>query len=213
MDVPIIVMSEEEAREKLNAFLADKHKDTAAQYSDCAAGYKALAEGKTLIHLDSAIRGAGLFESGFPKLAIARADRDQVFFQWRPNEKVVTFDARPPHSRGGKPAANLIMRVDMRREHGQRRQRPDKSWYTPWLEGFAQVPLLPADKRPATGQLRQWFILWEVEQWYAQRDQVEPPHDPMLLEHLQGQLYAVLAEWELTDLERAVMDGALRAQG
>lgn len=34
-----------------------------------------------------------------------------------------------------------------------------------------------------------------------------PPTDPLLLRHLHGDLYAVLAAWDLTPLERAVLAG------
>lgn len=206
MNVDTIQMSREEAKEKLDQYLRGRHKDTAAQYADCAVGYKALAEGKKLIYLDGAIRDAGLMEGGFPNLAIARADREEVRVEWSRGETVLRFDARAPSrnysfSRGN--PGSLVVRVDMKRHHGI-----DRSV----LEGWAQVPLLPADVRPRTGQLRDWFILWDVQRWYARRDRIEPDRDPMLLEHLQGSLYAVLAEWDLTDLEVAVMAGALRAE-
>lgn len=35
----------------------------------------------------------------------------------------------------------------------------------------------------------------------------EAPVDPALLKHIGGDLYAVVATWDLTDLERAVLDG------
>lgn len=44
-------------------------------------------------------------------------------------------------------------------------------------------------------------ILWEAE-WQA-----VPPKDPALLRHLGGDLYAVVAVWDLTELERAVLGG------
>lgn len=37
-----------------------------------------------------------------------------------------------------------------------------------------------------------------------------PPGDPLLLKHLAGTLYAVLAVWDLTELERAVFGGRMR---
>ena len=32
------------------------------------------------------------------------------------------------------------------------------------------------------------------------------PLDPMLLKHIDGELYSVLAEWDLTGVERAIME-------
>ena len=46
------------------------------------------------------------------------------------------------------------------------------------------------------------LILWEAE-WET------VPRDPLLLRHLAGGLYAVMASWDLTPLERAVLKGRL----
>jgi hypothetical protein len=64
------------------------------------------------------------------------------------------------------------------------------------------VPLVPPNLRPARG-LNRYCILFEAE-W-----EPVPPTDPMLLRHLHGSLYAVLAVWDLTPLERAVIAGRL----
>lgn len=67
-----------------------------------------------------------------------------------------------------------------------------------WNTYTAQVPLIPPRLRPGETQLRNYWILWEA-------DWKEAPRDPMLLKKLTGDLYVVLATWELTDLERAAM--------
>ena len=45
-----------------------------------------------------------------------------------------------------------------------------------------------------------FHILWEVEQWDP-----TPPVDPALVRHIRGDLWAVIAMWDLTELERAVL--------
>jgi hypothetical protein len=50
--------------------------------------------------------------------------------------------------------------------------------------------------------LRHYVTLFEVDQW-----EPVPPTDPALLKHIAGDLYAVLAVWDLTELERAVIAG------
>lgn len=67
-----------------------------------------------------------------------------------------------------------------------------------WKRFRAQTPLIPPAIRPGATQLRKYWILWEAN-WTA------PPVDPLLLRHLSGDLYVVLAAWDLTDLERAAM--------
>jgi hypothetical protein len=47
--------------------------------------------------------------------------------------------------------------------------------------------------------------LWEVNQWSPAR----PPDDPVLLSPLGGDLYAVLAHWDLTEIEKMVLGAIL----
>jgi hypothetical protein len=63
------------------------------------------------------------------------------------------------------------------------------------------TPIIPPALRPKHN-LANYKTLWEVEAW-----KLEPPRDPMLLKPLGGMLYAVLATWDLTELERAVLRG------
>ena len=49
-----------------------------------------------------------------------------------------------------------------------------------------------------------YHVLWEAE-W-----QQVVPRDPFLLRHIGGDLYSVVAAWDLTDLERSVIAARLR---
>ena len=72
--------------------------------------------------------------------------------------------------------------------------------------GAAMVPLVPPEAYPARGlDLAKHFVLWEVEDWDA-----SPPEDPMLLKPIGGNLCAVLYQWNLTDIERAIIAGTRR---
>ncbi len=66
--------------------------------------------------------------------------------------------------------------------------------------GEAMAPIVPPKLRPRLRRLRHCHILWEVEQW-----KLVPPRDPALIRHIRGDLWAVLAQWDLTELERAVL--------
>ncbi len=65
------------------------------------------------------------------------------------------------------------------------------------------TPIIPPALRPKH-HLANYRTLWEVEQWTR-----VPPWDPMLLKPLGGMLYAVLATWDLTEMERAVLRGRI----
>ena len=63
------------------------------------------------------------------------------------------------------------------------------------------MPIIPAPIRPKAMDLSRYFVLFEAE-WQA-----IPPKDPLLLSRLSGSLYVILAAWDLTELERAVLAG------
>jgi hypothetical protein len=79
------------------------------------------------------------------------------------------------------------------------------SWSTHGWQ--TMVPLAPPKVRPrVNASLRSYAILWEVDEW-TWSEYPRPPRDPALLRHLGGDFYAVLATWDLTELERLVLSG------
>jgi len=61
------------------------------------------------------------------------------------------------------------------------------------------VPLIPVHLRPKRG-LANYHILWEAE-WRRL-----PPVDPLLIRRLgKGDLWVVVAAWDLTEVERAAI--------
>lgn len=144
------------------------------------AGYRALAKGKTVIDLLQVMKEAGTFESGLPRLAIMRADKTECYCR--------------------------------RWDSGDLQFKSSRNWYrTTWSkdihgvcipgkakEGKAIVPLIPPQYRPGDSVAKKYFILWEA-------DWEEVPKDPALLKHLSGNLYSVVAVWDLTPVEQAVL--------
>lgn len=192
MNVPTITMDKEEARAKLRAYRGQLTRRSNAEYLQVLKGYQALAEGTPVLSLSMALAEGGFDAEGRPRLAVARADREQVMFRWAAN--IMTF--------------NTLRRSDWNYQGDLLLQFPaDAPPKRNWERNWALVPMVPADVRPATGQLREFFVFWEVEQWFKSPRIAQPDHDPYLLKRLGGDLFAVVAEWELTELERAVMLG------
>ncbi|TWT47064.1 hypothetical protein KOR42_41760 [Thalassoglobus neptunius] len=126
------------------------------------------------------------------RLAIAPADRTEVRYgNWHTSARG-QFTCNTGRGR-------FSERLERTVELSDSESRP-RVW-----RAYAMVPMVPADVRPTKGQLRDWFILWEVEEWYEKPKCMVPPTDPFLLKHVVGEFYAVLAEWDLTELEKAVM--------
>lgn len=195
MNVQTITEPQESATAKLKAYRAQLHRRADAEYQAIAKGYEALAKGLPLIDLGAVMRDVECDEKGRPKLAIARADRRQVRFRtntWWGNRQA--FDTRERDVA----SETLYVEVDLPQFDGYR------------SDGYALVPLVPADAVERAGgrvALKNHFVLWEVEKWSDRSLRAQPDRDPYLLRHLGGDLYAVVAEWYLTDLERAVMAG------
>lgn len=206
MNVPLIEMDRHEAREQLQVYerALKRGRKPNAEYEAARAGLAALANGTPLLRLADCFSRAGFDKNNMPRLAIARADRRQVRCSWSQPSRVwrvpgypsraLYFDAQPatgPLGRG------LVIPVVIPDSH-----RPRLNFMSQ-RDGRTLVPMIPPTVRE---QVRfsdsRTFILWEVEKW-----EPVPSRDPFLLRHIVGDTYAVLAQWDLTPLEQAVMAG------
>jgi hypothetical protein len=165
MDVQEITMDPAKAREAFKAYSAAVKQRYNADYDALAKGYKAIAEGKSVIDLHAVLKAAGTDDRARPKLAIARADWEWSYFgrHWIARNWVMVFSA-------------------------------DSSPY----EHYTRRRVTVSNDCFPGGSLGNYHILCEA-------DWEDVPVDPILLRHLSGALYAVLATWNLSPLERAVM--------
>jgi hypothetical protein len=160
-----------------------------------ARAYHALLRGKKVIDVGAAIATAGVdATTGLPRLAIARADWPKVRTT-RP-EMRYRFSSRSD-GWGRRPKGEIVIRI------------PDAPTTNARQEllgvGTAQVPLIPPQFRPK-GPLDDYHILFEAV-WERR-----PPVDPLLVKQIgdaDSLLFVVLAAWDLTPLEQAVMRGRL----
>ncbi len=212
MDVPVLEMNKEQAAEKAAEYkemLAKSYPETATgrrqHLLDLAAetGFRALAAGKRVINLQSAFSHAGLFTegrfAGLPKLAIARADAVKVNYDWHLAAPRFSseFCSWGQH-RGGLIAFKFVWQVMHNPAINYtfiRRPFERRNSYS------AIVPSIPPAARPRYARLHKYAILWEANWEFA-------PADPFLLRPLAGDLFTVEAEWDLTNLERGLLEHA-----
>lgn len=189
MNLPAIDMRKSEARRHFRSYRAEVRQHQRAEDRMLMRGYQQLALGRQVVNAAEAISKAGMGPDGFPRLAICRADAHKCEVRYYPNGTVVY--------------AMDDTGFWMRAQRSRRRHFET----APVLPGFqgtnrhgvALVPTVPPWARPHQGGLHRYFTLWEAT-WRP-----VAPKDPALLRWLGGDLYVVLAIWDLTELERAAI--------
>lgn len=195
MNVNTLVAVEPDAAQKAfeeyRAAFRESHDQTDAEIMRA---YKALADGKTIISLAEAIRTAGLDGLGRPNLAIARADERTIAMQMQSDGSVMytpNWSVRATDRQFSLPAGTL---VPLREADAAYRER----WWGTW---HARLPFIPPAYRPPL-RLTNYHLLWEAEWRQGAGPQTR---DPMLLRRVSGDMFAVVAAWDLTDVEKLVL--------
>lgn len=185
----LTAVDKHKARELWRAYR--KHQHYSAPYDEeITRIYKQIAMGRTVIRALESIKQAGIHTEGanmgLPRLAIARADKQAC-------QARLSID-------GGAEFGALNNRWDRTQARGLLFSFPAKTFppRTEYIHIRAAVPIIPAYQRPKRS-LANYHVLWEAE-WTR-----VPPRDPYLLRRLGGDAWLVVAAWELTEVERAVM--------
>lgn len=185
MNIEYIEEDQQVAREKYREYRAALKVERRKQIAYLATIYWQLARGRKVIDVISAISVAGMNPQGHPKLAIGKANEKQIWFHQSGSESIYYHDDRARHP---------VLRF----------ARPGH-WKNEWQRIQAPAPIIPPSHVPPDANLANLHILWEVEKW-------EPvaAADPLLLRQLGGPFFVVLAAWNLTQAEQAVMTAGLR---
>jgi hypothetical protein len=191
MNLPTIVVTPEEAEAKLAEYEGLVAEERTREDQAIAQAYRAARRGLAVISLSRAIGEGGYFEDGMPRIAVARADTTTCFCQWVDGRSRLRFA-----DNDGWRGDALVSRGHVHTTPSAVPESIEQSYR--WRE--APVPLVPPGCRPSRPRLANLHVLWEVESWT-----VTPSRDPALIKHIRGDLWAVLATWDLTDLELAVL--------
>lgn len=154
--------------------------------------YRLIARGKVVIKALDSIVKAGIGDDGLPKLALVRADATKCYLSMH-HDGSAHMSTEPVIN--GKTAASKVVEFPAKSFQARTRR---------W-RAEAIVPHIPPDIRPQRG-IQNYHILFEAI-W-----EPTPPIDPMLLRRIgKGDTWLVVGAWELTEVERAVMAGRIRA--
>ena len=141
--------------------------------------YKSIARGGRIIDLQKTMEAGGFDELKRPKLAIATAHSTRVTVRVWPG----STEFRSDMGAWRKKETRII---DF--GHGGNNGL---------IEAWAKLPYIPPYIRRA--DLGQLYVLWEAT-WFK-----TPAGDPYLLEKIDDNLYRVIAAWDITPLEAAVL--------
>jgi hypothetical protein len=199
MDTAVLEIPEAKARAEVAAYRRMVRERHVAEDALILRGYKAIAAGKKILSLTETIRRGGFDEvTGLPKLGISRADAKTVrcAFRWAGGDGSPLTYWWESDRWGAPRMANGTLLNDNAlrlREITKARQSDTRQ---------AIVPIVPPALRPAA--LSAYHILFEADWQPVPRP---PGEDPALLKHIGGDLWALIATWDLTDLERLVLIG------
>lgn len=168
------------------------------------AAYKEMAEGSKLISLHNVVESNGTRGFG-PKVGIVPASKLELEFH-RKWSKIVS------RNRAEYICGKWQMNLDPKKlgfgppqKEGRETVISDE-----WRMTTMTPPIPPRVRREH--DLDDKLMLFEVKQWdvreHSQRS--IPPADPLLLEHVTGDMWKVIDAWELSDLEVAVIAGVRR---
>jgi len=204
--VLVLSIGEEEAEKAYKDYLEAVKGRKEKYLEDLKKVYYNLKQGRKIIDVFKAMETAGVNEKGEPRLAISRAGFPYVFFkkqaigsgtfgnnfniEWNgfeglSNEQVILPSGTFP---------NWEMEKDEKGNPHRWNILKDKL--------KTKVPLVPAHLLP-NGKLESYYILWEANEW----EELPQKKDPFLLRRLSSNLFVVLAEWDLTAIEQAVIRG------
>jgi hypothetical protein len=197
MDLHLLECTVREARAKVADYRRVIKKQHSAADAALLRAYREILRGERVLDLYEVFANNGFDHSEvMPRLAIARADDAWCHLRrWTSRTVMVS-----------RPEKSFTAWYAYRR---QARSRvftiPSQTLATTSDEdgllptGRAAVPTIPPDVRAdLPGKLSGYAILWEA-------DWEDVPYDPILLKPLGQNLYKVIAQWDLTELERAVL--------
>lgn len=197
MSMDVVTLNEDRivARKKYAEYLTALKTRTNKEYEAAKNAYRELAKGNMVIDIVATMQRAGVDHLKRPRLAIIQADAKLCYFRWGHTRRT-SGNSKPIFTKEWSNWQCPLARESVvlpRSTFDSENQFFDRTLR-------AVVPTIPPALLP-DGDLSKYHILWEAE-WES------IPVDPMLLKHLGKSLYVVLATWDLTPVEQAVLRDA-----
>lgn len=162
-----------------------------------------MSQGNELIDIYKIMNEIGLNENNQPRLAIARADLSELYFEKR-DAGAGRFGTLEQWNSVIATSKDVIELPQKTFNIHWERMDPSKpeSWSIKNKIIKTKVPIVPIELLPE-GSLSNYYILWEAKVW----ENLPETKDPILLKRVSENLFAILGCWDLTDLEQSILRG------
>lgn len=193
MDVTEISMSRKEALARWREYNAAAKKTRDRVYRDMKKTYGQLRLGRKVIDILDVFERTGVNARHEPRLGITRAGNRDAVCRITKDGECVFYSGEV---RWKKRASDVSVRFS---------EIPDSIVPNQWgcIDLRAPVPVIPPQFLPDR-LTDDYYVLWEVHEWKP-----VPPVDPMLLRRISPNIFVVVAQWDLTPIERMVMKGRI----
>lgn len=209
MEIDKIQIPKEKAKEewkRYNQLIKKRNEKYIEEMKKCM--YQ-LSQGKALIDIYKVMEKAGVNKKYQPKLAIARADWEECYF--RKQDSGRGFFSRISRSWQVKSEGDVDLppetfvqwlreKEDVKTDKGN--YKVDSRWSIQDQQIKTKIPIIPAQLMPE-GNLNEYYILWEVTNWFD----VPEAKDPLLLKRITENLFVILGVWDVTPLEQSIIKG------
>lgn len=193
MELETITETRKAAVEKWHEYVAAEKIYRKPEFKDLKNIYNQIKGGRKVVDIFKVIQKGGQHGNLHPKLAVACANTKKVICRFSSSGRV-SFGISTWQDRKDVIINDCFPRYDAEKILGDR------------FGGFnleAPVPIVPPRFLPKK-LTDDYYILWEVDEWKK-----VAPTDPYLLKRITKNVFVVLAGWDLTPLEKAVMSGRM----
>lgn len=207
-NTPTITISKEKASEIYGEYKEAVKTRKEKIYHDLKKTYYHLSKGHKVLDIFEVFKKSGVDKRGEPKLAISVAGKREVHFCKEEGGAGIFYESG---EKWNKSRVRLPSNTFPQWEGGKTGR---KTWDGKEIIGIlretvkTKVPIVPPYLLPTkTGKLDNYYILWETSDWQQSEDSMPKAKDPFLLIRINANAFIVLAEWDLTKVEQAIIRG------
>ena len=194
-----IKMPKEQAKEEWKKYVDVLKKRKEKYLKTMKAAMYHMKEGRELIDVYKVMKAAGLNENNQPRLAIARADLKEVYFEKRDAGSGI-YGTGAQYSGVAWNKDRVSLPDSIFKIHWER--KGDSRWDIEKKVIKTKVPMIPVEILP-DGDLKNYYILWEADEW----EELPQTKDPLLLKRISENLFVILGAWDTTELEQSIISG------